>query len=205
MRIAFFGGTFDPVHRGHLGVARAALEEFALDRVLFAPVGRQPLKEKTAEAPFADRVAMVSLACSEVEPAGTMVLSEIDAPKPGGQPNYTVDTLAELHREHPEAELYAIAGADSFLTVRSWREPNRLLELARWIVVSRPGFDLSQLASLDLRPEQQARVHLLDSVHQDVSASELRRRLRAGEACEDWLPERVLGYIRERGLYGSRV
>jgi len=85
------------------------------------------------------------------------------------------------------------------------REPNRLLELARWIVVSRPGFDLSQLASLDLRPEQQARVHLLGGVHQDVSASELRRRLRAGEACSDWLPEPVLEYIRERGLYGSRA
>jgi len=204
MRIAFFGGTFDPVHEGHLRVAGAAADEFALDRVLFAPVGRQPLKAKTAEAPFADRVAMVRLACADSEPAGTMVLSEIDAPKPGGQPNYTVDTLKELQREHPEAELYAIAGADSFLTVQSWREPDRLLELAQWIVVSRPGFDLSQLASLDLRPEQQARVHLLGSVHEDVSASDLRLRLAAGETCSDWLPASVVEYIRERGLYGSR-
>src|SRR5438067_2285773 len=168
MRIAFFGGTFDPVHRGHLAIARAAVAEFGLDEVLFVPVGRQPLKIKTAEAPFADRVEMVRLACSDSALVAKLDVSEIDAPKPGGQPNYTVDTLAELTSRRPAAELFAIAGADSFLTMRSWREPDRLLELARWIVASRPGFDLGEqeLLALALTREQRARVHVLTTVHE---------------------------------------
>ena len=204
MRVAFFGGTFDPVHRGHLAIAQAAEQEFGLDEVLFAPVGRQPLKAKTAEAPFADRMAMVRLACEGEVSRAKLVASEIDAPKPDGEPNYTADTLAELALIRPDAELFAISGADSFLTLRSWREPDRLLELAQWIVVSRPGFVLSRegLAALGLTEAQLARVHLLGTVHQDVSASGLRRRLRAGEDCRDWVPEPVMQYIREHGLYG---
>jgi nicotinate-nucleotide adenylyltransferase len=203
MRIAFFGGTFDPVHRGHLGVARAAAAELRLDRVLFAPVGRQPLKVKTAEAPFADRVAMAQLACAASDDVPKPEVSEIDAPRPDGRPNYTVDTLTELAQLFPGSELFAISGADSFLTLRSWRQPELLLRLAQWIVVSRPGFDLTQLASLALTAEQSARVHLLRDVHQEVSASELRRRLRAGDDCADWVPEPVVNYIRVRRLYGS--
>jgi len=203
MRIAFFGGTFDPVHRAHLSVAGVAILDFRLDRVLFAPVGRQPLKVKTAEAPYAARVAMAKLACAASEFADRLEVSEIDAPKPDAQPNYTVDTLVELARLHPGSELFAISGADSFLTMRSWREPDLLLQLAEWIVVSRPGFELSQLASLRLTPEQKNRVRLLGSVHEDVSASELRRRLRAGEDCAGWVPRPVLEYIRAHGLYGS--
>lgn len=204
MRIAFFGGTFDPVHRGHLAIAQEAAQQFGLDEVLFAPVGRQPLKAKTAEAPFAERMAMVRLACEGTVSRAKLVASEIDAPKLSGEPNYTVDTLAELALIRPDAELFAISGADSFLTLRSWREPDRLLELAQWIVVSRPGFVLSRegLAALGLTEGQLGRVTLLGTVHQDVSASGLRRRLRAGEDCRDWVPEPVMQYIREHGLYG---
>ena len=204
MRIAFFGGTFDPIHRGHLAIARAAADEFQLDEVLFAPVGRQPLKAKTAEAPFVDRVAMVGLACTASSSGPELQVSEIDAPKPDLQPNYTVDTLAELARIHSNSDLFVISGADSFLTVRSWREPDRLLELAQWIVVSRPGFELTQqgLDDLKLTAVQRGRVHVLGTVHEDVSASELRRRLRAGDDCSDWVPRPVLEYIEARGLYG---
>jgi len=204
MRVAFFGGTFDPIHRGHLSIAQAAGEQFALDEVLVAPVGCQPLKAKTAEAPFADRMAMVRLACEGAASRAKLVASEIDAPRADGQPNYTVDTLAELAQKRPEAELLAISGADSFLTLRSWREPDRLLELAQWIVVSRPGFALGRerLSALGLSEAQLARVHLLSDVHEEVSASELRKRLRAGEDCSDWIPERVMEYIRNHRLYG---
>jgi nicotinate-nucleotide adenylyltransferase len=207
MRVAFFGGTFDPIHRGHIAIAQAAAEQFGLGEVVFAPVGRQPLKAKTAEAPFAERLAMVRLACEGAVSRAKLVASEIDAPKSGGEPNYTVDTLAELALTRRDAELFAISGADSFLTLRSWREPDRLLELAQWIVVSRPGFPLSRegLAALGLTEEQLARIHLLATVHEDVSASELRRRLHAGEDCRDWVAEPVVQYIRERGLYGFRA
>lgn len=210
MRVAFFGGTFDPVHRGHIAIARVAAEEFDLDEVIFAPVGRQPLKATAPLAPYADRLAMVRIACEEAggeslkQSAEKLTVSEIDAPKTNGEPNYTVDTLRELLRSRPDAELYAIAGADSFLTLRSWREPAALLDLARWIVVSRPGFVLGDLgATLDLSSEQRARLHVLRTLHEDVSASNLRRRLSEGDDCRDWLPEPVLEYIRVRGLYGA--
>ncbi len=201
MRVAFFGGTFDPIHRGHLAVAAAAADCFALDRVLFAPVGTQPLKTGNSVTSFADRLEMVRLAC---EPADSrFAVSTLDAPRPDGSPNYTADTLAALAREYPGATLFALAGADSFLTLRGWRSPDQLLTLAEWIVVSRPDFPLTeaQLAPLALTSAQRARVHLLTSVHEEVSATDLRRRLRSGDSCPGLLPPAVATYINTHHLY----
>lgn len=200
MRIALFGGTFDPPHRGHLAIARAAADAFALDRVLFAPVGLQALKPDAAPTPFATRVALVAAACTL---DARFAPSEIDAPRPGQVPNYTVDTLAALAAKHPDDTLFNLAGADSFLSLRRWRDPDRLLELAEWIVVSRPGYPLAEadLAPLALAPGQRARVHILAGVAEDVSATELRERLRRGDACDDLLPPAVAGYIAEHDLY----
>jgi len=207
MRVAFFGGTFDPIHRGHLRLAAAAADAFALDRVLFAPVGHQPLKSDGASASFDERLAMVALACAPDQaspPADPrFVVSALDAPRPDGTPNYTVDTLTELARAAPEASLFAIAGADSFLDLRRWRSPDRLLALAEWIVVSRPEFPLTeaQLAPLALTPAQRARVHLLNTVHEDISATELRHRLHVGDPCLGLLPPAVAAYIQAHRLY----
>lgn len=208
MRIAFFGGTFDPIHRGHLRLASAAADAFALDRVLFAPVGNQPLKAKLPIASFADRLEMTRLALSSttgnLQPATcSFLVSTLDAPRPDGQPNYTVDTLAALAREYPAADLFVLTGADSFLTMRKWRSPDRLLALAEWIVVSRPEFPLAQaqLAQLALAPAQLARVHLLATVQEDVSATELRRRLQAGDPCPGLLSPAVAAYIQAHHLY----
>jgi nicotinate-nucleotide adenylyltransferase len=206
MRVAFFGGTFDPIHRGHLRLASAAADAFALDRVLFAPVANQPLKAKLPAASFADRLEMTRLALTStpdhLQPASFLV-STLDAPRPDGQPNYTVDTLAALAREYPAADLFVLTGADSFLTMRKWRSPDRLLALAEWIVVSRPEFPLAQaqLAQLALTPGQLARVHLLATVQEDVSATELRRRLQAGDPCPGLLSPAVAAYIQAHGLY----
>ena len=192
MRVALFGGTFDPIHRGHLAIAEAAANRFALDKVLFAPVGKQPLKLGMAEgAGFADRLAMVTVAC---EADARFVATDVDAPRADEAPNYTVDTLEQLHHEMPEATLFTLVGVDSFLDLPRWRQPDKLIELAEWIVVSRPGF-----SSPTALP---ARVHLLDGVWEDVSATELRERLRSGEDCSDLLPPPVLRYIREHHLYG---
>ena len=202
MRVALFGGTFDPIHRGHLALASAAASAFALDRVLFAPVGRQPLKAESPPATFADRLAMTMLAvASAADPR--FAVSSVDAPRPDGAPNYTVDTLAALAREAPAATLFVLAGADSFLTLRGWRSPDRLLELAEWIVVSRPEFPLSepQLAPLALTAAQRSRVHLLTTVHEDVSSTELRQRLHAGDPCPGLLPAAVADYIQTHRLY----
>lgn len=215
MRVAFFGGTFDPIHRGHLRLAAAAADAFALDRVLFAPVGNQPLKPNAAIAAYADRLAMAALAldsyANEEQTAGTgqphpaarSAISTLDAPRPDGGPNYTVDTLAALARDLPAATLFVLTGADSFLDLRRWRSPDRLLELAEWIVVSRPEFPLTEdrLAPLALTRTQRARVHLLSTVQEEVSATELRRRLRDGDPCVGLLPPAVSAYIQAHRLY----
>jgi len=198
MRIALFGGTFDPPHRGHLAIATAAADAFALDEVLFAPAGRQPLKTDGAPAPFADRIAMLCLACL---PDPRFGVSKLDAPHPDGTPNYTVQTLTALHQLLPGDTFFNLVGADSFLDLRRWREPDRLLELAEWIVVSRPGSALNDLSRLNLSPHQQTRVHLLQTVHEDVAATDLRQRLEAGDPCLDVLPAAVSDYILAHHLY----
>jgi nicotinate-nucleotide adenylyltransferase len=222
MRLALFGGTFDPTHCAHLRVARAAADAFSLDRVLFAPTGRQPLKSAPAEASFGDRLAMIALAlahpCAEgarATPDPRLVVTSLDAPRPGGAPNYTVDLLEEIARTMPQVELFAIAGADSFLTLAQWRSPQRVLALAQWIVVSRPGLDLTpdfinrpEFATLALSPEQRARIHFFSGIHEDISATALRARLNAAAdnpnqdaALEQWLPPAVAAYIRDHHLY----
>jgi nicotinate-nucleotide adenylyltransferase len=197
MRVALFGGSFDPPHHGHIAIATAAADVFDLDSVLFAPVGRQPLKH-AGVAPFADRVAMVELAC-RVDPRFSV--SELDAPRPDGSLNYSVETLTALHEAKPEARLFNLVGADSFLDLRRWHAPERLLELAEWIVVSRPGFPLADLAPLGLTALQRGRVHLLQTVHEDVAATNLRERLEGGDPCTDVLATGVSAYIQAHHLY----
>ena len=211
MRVAFFGGTFDPIHRGHLLLATAAADAFALDRVHFAPVGRQPLKSEAATASFADRMVMTALALTDPAtrnlrpPTCNFLVSNLDAPHPDGSPNYTVDTLAALAREYPAATLFVLTGADSFLSLRNWRSPAQLLSLAEWIVVSRPDFplepDFLARPEFALTPAQRARVHLLATVHEDVSATQLRQRLRAGDPCPGLLPPTVAAHIQAHHLY----
>ncbi len=200
MRVALFGGTFDPPHLGHLAIAKAAAQRFALDTVFFAPAGRQPLKLESPGAGFAHRLTMVALACGA---DARFAVSNLDAPRADGEPNYTVHTLGLLRELLPEATLFSLAGADSFATMAHWRQPHRLLELAEWIVVSRPGFPLREPEDLKLTAFQRERVHLLDAVHQDVSATHLRTRLQAGDPCEDLLPAAVVQYIQQHHLYGA--
>jgi nicotinate-nucleotide adenylyltransferase len=198
MRVALFGGSFDPPHRGHLAIAAAAADALGLDSVLFAPVGRQPFKLESMPTAYADRLAMVSAAC---ETDGRFAASTLDAPRVDGGPNYTVDTLIRLREEMPEARIYSLVGADSFLGLPHWHESERLLELAEWIVVSRPGFPLEGIDGARWVKEHEERIHRIESVHEDVAATDLRRRLEAGEACEDLLPAAVSAYIREHHLY----
>jgi nicotinate-nucleotide adenylyltransferase len=205
MRVALFGGTFDPIHRGHLAIAAAAADAFALDRVLFAPAGRQPLKPEGTPTAFEDRLAMVELACTTDR---RFAASEVDAPRADGSPNYTVDTVATLQREMPAAKLFVLVGADSFLSLPRWHEVERLLQMAEWIVVSRPGFVLPESLLEELpggafKAGTRERIHVLNSVHEDVSATELRERLHNGEDCSDLLPAAVMQYIREHRLYSA--
>ena len=203
-RLALFGGSFDPPHLGHIAVARAAADQFQLDQVLFAPAGLQPLKPDGASAPFAARWAMTKLAC-EVDPR--FAASELDAPHPDGTPNYTAGTLERLAAANPGAAIFNLAGVDSFLTLAHWHQPQQVLALAEWIIVSRPGFPLGAAApdpeGLALTTAQRARVHTLNTVHEEVSASRLRQRLQRGEPCADLLPAAVSAYILRHRLYAD--
>lgn len=214
MRAGFFGGTFDPPHCGHLAVAQAAAEKFSLDTIFFAPAGNQPLKPGGAHASFADRLAMVELLCAAPggNPGkGRFVTSIVDAPREDGQPNYTIDTLhrlrAGLKEQSPDCgvELFVIVGADSFLDLRRWKEPEALLHSAQWIVVSRPGSSLDDLAPLSLTSEERESVHLLEDVSEPASATEIRERLQAGLDCSALLTPEVYRYIREHRLYSART
>ncbi|MHB1700214.1 MAG: nicotinate (nicotinamide) nucleotide adenylyltransferase [Acidobacteriaceae bacterium] len=198
-RIAFFGGTFDPPHRGHLAIAAAAADRFHLDEVLFAPVADQPLKRAGACASFADRLAMVRLACAEDSRFRAIA---IDGPRSDGRPNYTIDTLSLLRSQlPPQDELFCLIGADSFRDLPRWRDPDRLLALCEWIVVSRPGFPLQSFAA-----EQARRIHPLDGVHVDVSSTAIRAALAGTEksiAEPGLIPPEVREYIREHRLYSA--
>jgi len=146
MRIALFGGSFDPPHSGHIGIAMAAVDRLHLDRVLVAPVGRQPLKRDQAQSPYEDRMVMVQLACAGHPP---LAASAIDAPRMDGRYNYTCDTLQHLRETLPPGdELFCLVGADSLQTLHHWHRAADALMLAQWIVAARPGFTMDALEAL---------------------------------------------------------
>ncbi|HEV2445718.1 MAG TPA: nicotinate (nicotinamide) nucleotide adenylyltransferase [Candidatus Sulfopaludibacter sp.] len=152
-RIAFFGGSFDPPHRGHLAVARAARAALRLDTVLFAPVAAQPLKPLGSTADFEDRLAMTRLAIA-AEPGFAVSLADAPGPadpakNPNDIPNYTIDTLLRMRAELPAGDtLFCLLGADSFLGLRRWHRGGEIPFVAPLIVASRPGEDLADLAAV---------------------------------------------------------
>lgn len=222
-RIAFFGGSFDPPHRGHLAIAKAAADQLALDQVLFAPVAHQPLKNTGAATPFVHRYAMTVLA---TQADARFVPSLLDAPHAqASQPNYTVETLTRLRdslaAQAEPTSLFTLLGADSWLGIAQWHQAGQLLALSDWIVVARPGFSLDSAESA-LPTQVQAtqvedatgwhlvlhhaaspptRVWFLPCVQEDISATELRAALDAGESTAEFLPQAVSEYIRKTGLY----
>jgi nicotinate-nucleotide adenylyltransferase len=169
--------------------------------VLLAPTGRQPLKPDGAPAPFSDRLAMVRLLCDGVR---GLEASELDGPRPDNAPNYTVDTLRRL-RAGPDgladARIFVIVGADAFLDLPRWREPEALLREAEWIVVSRPGFTEEELRRVTLAPHDAGRIHLLTGIEVPVSATEVRERIRQGLDCSGLLIPAVQTYIETHHLY----
>jgi nicotinate-nucleotide adenylyltransferase len=220
MRIAFFGGTFDPPHCGHISIARAAICRLALDQVLVAPVGTQPLKGGSAHSSFEDRLAMVRLAVAG-EPG--LIASDVDAPLPNREPNYTFDTLQRLRSQlQPTDRLFCLLGADSFLTLKSWHRCAELLVFCNFIVAGRPGFSLQEVnAALPEGVEntcerreagytrftlsgasgRSSELFLLPDLDQDISATEIRAALAEGSTPQTVLPSSVAEYIRAQGLY----
>lgn len=190
------GGTFDPIHYGHLLMAEEARAAFALDRVVFVPNGRPAHKKVYAVSPPEDRYAMTLLATASHP---DFVCSRVEIERPG--PSYTIDTLRHFRRTHPDLEaLYFITGADAVLEILTWHEYDKLAQECRFIAVTRPGFVLQALGEI-AGPEFLARVSFLPIPGLEISSTDLRRRAREGRGLRYLTPEPVEAYIRREGLY----
>ncbi|MGC8760401.1 MAG: nicotinate-nucleotide adenylyltransferase [Bryobacteraceae bacterium] len=187
MRLAVFGGTFDPIHLAHTRVAREAADRFGLDRVLFVPAAHPPHKPEGQTTPFEHRYRMVELACREDPRFEASRIEE------GNGKSYTVHTLERLKSAlGPGDELYFLIGADAFAEIGSWHRSQDVIRMVDFIVVSRPGYEL--------RVPEGARVHRLETLALPLSSSDIRRQLEATGTAEGLHPD-VLAYIREHGLY----
>jgi len=200
-RVGILGGTFDPPHIGHLWLATLAADSLGLDHVLLMPAAHPPHKGVKAISNAADRVMMTRLAITD-DPG--LDLSLVEMERPG--PSYTVDSLAQLRTHLGDGVgLVLVMAADSFSEIETWREPDRLLELAEWAVGPRHGSPMPERDSLRERFGTRAsRIHLLGGPSLDVSSSEIRARVAAGRPIRYLVPRAVEELITARGLYRRR-
>ncbi len=197
MRVGVFGGTFDPVHVGHLIAAEEATELLALDEMLFVPAGHPWFKAGETVTDAEHRLNMVRLA---VESNPRFRVCAVEVARPG--PSYTVDTLEHLREKAPSAtELFLVLGLDALTEMHRWRCPARVFELATVVGVARPGAEFDPAALSDIFPSAAERVIMLDVPLVDVGATDLRRRASAGRSLRYLVPDGVEEYIVEHGLY----
>jgi nicotinate-nucleotide adenylyltransferase len=212
-RIGVYGGTFDPIHNGHLEIAREVVRHFALDEMLIVPAHRPPHKHRRSISDAYHRYTMAALATLDEDAikVSTVELETPDRP-------YTFETMQRLRDVFgPQAGLFFVIGADSFEEINLWREPARILDSANIVVVSRPRHslsfshlparfaanvvDLRSYQVLTITPAVAGAVYLSDVVNLDLSATEIRRKVRDGEPFADDVPPRVADYIRKYALY----
>jgi len=229
MNIGLFGGTFDPVHRGHMALARAALEQYKLNRILFVPANVPPHKQQQPLVAFAHRYAMLVLATAEEK---AFVPSLLEAPEEvasGGRkaghakPNYTIDTVRRLKVSCKASDkLFLLIGIDAFADIAKWHQAEALFRECEFVVASRPGYSLADVANAlpeKLRPRPEvtrpfqkqaatgdmvlsgATIHLMGDLHQPASATAIRQAAAAGKALGRFVDAPVAEYIRKMGLY----
>lgn len=219
MKVALFGGTFDPVHLGHLEVARAAADKFELNTVYFVPADIPPHKQSRHVTDFQHRFAMLALATADDK---RFVPSLLDAPK--GAPNYTIDTVRRVKRKLKKSDkLYFLIGMDAFKDIATWYQPEALLAECEFIVVSRPGFSIADIGNSlpeKLRPTQAtlraarnqqlsdtialpgATIHVLPNIHNRASSTQIRAAVsRSLRQLSRFVPRTVAEYIKKERLY----
>jgi nicotinate-nucleotide adenylyltransferase len=231
MNIGLFGGTFDPIHLGHIELARAAKEKFELGRIYFVPANIPPHKQREPLSPFMHRYAMVVLATTGEKGFWPSLLEAPAENPPAGKgrsagaelANYSIETVRRLKQSLKKADrLFFLIGIDAFDEIASWREPEALFQECEFIVASRPGYSLADVANAlpeKLRPtaavtkpfaKQPAKgdlvlsgatVHLLDNVHQPVSATAIRQAAAANKPLKKFVDAKVEEYIKKIGLY----
>ena len=199
MRLGIMGGTFDPIHYGHLFVAEEARARFALDRVLFVPNGAPPHKKEYLLTAAQDRYEMTRLAIAD-NPAFACTSLELDR----SGPSYTVDTLATLRARYATAELLYITGIDAIADILTWRRHSEIIRMATFIAAARPGFDLKTLQDL-LPATYMERILLLGTTAQGISSTDIRERTRAKLPTRYLTPDGVLDYIRDHHLYEHKA
>lgn len=197
-RLGIMGGTFDPIHYGHLVAAEMARSKFNLSKVLFIPSGTPPHKDRSDISPAGLRFEMIGLAIQD-NPA--FDISALELGRKG--PSYTVDTLRVLRRTWLEHELYFITGTDALREIFSWREAEEILMMTEFIGAARPGFDASDFLLKVQRehPETQRRIHYLEVPALAISSTDIRARVKCGQPIRYLLPEPVRLFIQQHGLY----
>jgi nicotinate-nucleotide adenylyltransferase len=223
MNIGLFGGTFDPIHRGHTALASAALETYQLGRIYFVPANIPPHKQKQPVSAFSHRYAMVTLATNSDR---HFVPSLLEAPAENGDratANYSIDTIRRLKGTFKKSDrLFFLIGIDAFREIGTWHEVTALFEECEFIVASRPGYSLADVAQAlpePLRPADavtrpfhkqpakgdlvlpKATLHLLESVHYDISATRIRQAVASGRPLRKLVEDSVAEYIKKTGLY----
>jgi len=188
MKLGVMGGTFDPIHYGHLVTAEEALQQFDLDSVVFVPTGRPWMKEHEAVSPAEDRYLMTVIATASNP---RFRVSRIEVDREG--PTYTVDTLRGLKAEQ-EADLFFISGADAILEIVQWKQPEELFALAHFIAATRPGYDI---AAFDAHPA----ITVMNIPALAISSTDIRNRVAHGRPIRYLVPEGVNSYVRKAGLY----
>ena len=225
MNIGLFGGTFDPIHRGHMALARAAMERSKLQRVYFVPASNPPHKQKQPLAPFVHRFAMLALATASQK---AFVPSTLEAPENGGRgkkdrPNYTIDTVKGLKQSLKNKDrLFLLIGMDAFAEIANWHQAEALFQECEFIVAGRPGYSLADVANAlpeSLRPRQEVTkpfhkqvaigdlvlpgvtIHLLEDLRQSASATAIRQAASTGKPLGRFVEPTVAEYIKKMGLY----
>jgi nicotinate-nucleotide adenylyltransferase len=191
-RLGLMGGTFDPIHHGHLVAAEEARSALDLAKVLFVPAGSPWQKERDDVSAGDHRLAMTQLA-TEDNPSFDVSTIELDREGP----TYTIDTLRAVHEQYPADDLYFITGADAISQILTWKDPDEILELACFVAVTRPGHDLG-----DLR-ERGERIVILEIPALAISSTDIRERVASGRPIRYLVPDQVRRYIDEQALYGA--
>jgi len=196
-RIGILGGTFDPIHMGHLVCADQARCQYNLDKVLFMVAGQPALKDAADVSPAEHRYQMALLATAD-NPFFELSRLEIDR----AGTSYTIDTLKELRRRSASTtKLFFICGADALFEILSWKDAEKIAELATFVCATRPGYDLDEARALLERQAVDFRFEQMEVPLLDISSSDLRERFQSGRSVRYLVPEEVERYVRERGLY----
>lgn len=200
--IGIFGGSFDPVHLGHMGLAEDAAGQAGLDKIIFIPAAHQPFKLDRETASGRDRLRMIELA---IEERPYLEVSDCELSRKGI--SYTYLTLREMkEKAGKDGRIHFITGTDTFLKIETWKKAEELLAEYSYIVGSRPGYKKEELISCieRIKAAYNTEVRVIHNVELNISSTEIRRRMEEGRSAEDLIPCPVEQYIREKGLYGSR-